>query len=54
MHNMDKIMNEEFNQEYGFLHEGELGYEGEREGEYEWEAASRGYFRSEVQWLSKH
>lgn len=37
MHDMDKIMNEEFNQEYGFLNEGEYEFEGEYEGEGEWE-----------------
>lgn len=48
MHDMDKIMNEEFNQEYGFLNEGEFGYEGEGEGE--WEYAYEGEGEWEGEW----
>ncbi len=61
MHNMDRIMSEEFGQEYGFLNEGEYnpeheyeGYEfghefsqeGEWEGEWEWE----GEYEYEGEW----
>lgn len=45
MHNLDRMMDNEYAQEYGFLNEGEMGYsnevgyEGENhyEGEWEWE-----------------
>ncbi len=46
MHNMDRIMNEESSGEYGFLHEGELGYE----GEWEWEGEGEGEYAHEGEW----
>lgn len=50
MHNLDRMMDNEFAQEYGFLNEGEMGYanemgyEGENsyEGEWEWETGLSG------------
>lgn len=50
MHNIDRIMNEEMNQEYGFLNEGEMNpeYEFANEGEYEWEWEGEGEYSHEV------
>lgn len=48
MHNMDRILNEEMADEYGFLNEGEFeqenefAYEGDYEGEAEWEGEWEG------------
>ncbi len=50
MHDMDRIMNEEFNEEYGFLNEGEMGYEGEWEGEEEWEGEWEWEGEGEWEW----
>lgn len=47
MHDMDKIMSEEYNQEYGFLNEGEFEYEGEGEWEEEYEGEWEGEFENE-------
>jgi hypothetical protein len=50
MHDLDKILSEEYSQEYGFLNEGE--YEGEWEGEYEHEGEYEyeGEYEGEGEW----
>lgn len=57
MHDMDRIMNEEFNEEYGFLNENEMGYEGEWEGEWagegEWEWEGEGEWEWEGETLNE-
>ena len=56
MHDIDRIMNEEFNQEYGFLNEGEgeYEYEGEYEGEYEYEGEGEGEWEWEGEYEGEY
>jgi hypothetical protein len=57
MHDMDKVLSEEHEGEYGFLNEGEIGHEGEwewegegeGEGEWEWEGEWEGEFEYELE-----